>query len=54
VRQALNHRPLHPESDAYKKFIRQTMLKIEQISKKFPYFEVQKEIARCEDLLKTE
>jgi hypothetical protein len=53
VRQALNHRPFHPESEAYRAFISQTMLKIREISEKFPYFEVEKEIAQCEALLQT-
>lgn len=35
---ALNHRPLHPESDAYQNFINQTMLKWKRLIDKFPYF----------------
>ncbi len=54
LRLALNHRPLHPESEEYRRFVRQNMLKLQQLSEKFPYFELEKEIAACEALLKTE
>lgn len=35
---ALNHKPFQPESDAYKRFINQTLLKKEQLQRKFPNF----------------
>jgi hypothetical protein len=54
VRLNLNHRPLHPDSEAYKDFVRQNMLKLQQLCEKFPYFELEKEIAQCEALLKEE
>ena len=51
VMQALEHRPLHPESDEYRRFLRQTLLKIEDIQKENPYFESGKLIDRCHTLL---
>ncbi len=51
VVQALEHRPLHPESDEYRRFLRQTLLKIEDIQKEIPYFESGKLIDRCHTLL---
>lgn len=51
VTEALEHRPLHPESDEYQRFLRQTMLKIEEIRKEFPYFEARNLIDRCHTLL---
>ena len=35
----LQHRPLFPASDEYKSFLRQTVLKIEQLKRKYPYLE---------------
>ena len=51
IRRALNHRPFHPESEEYKRFIRQTLLKIEAIKEKMPYFDTQKELSQCHTLL---
>ena len=36
VAKALSHRPLHPESAAYREFLRQTMLKLERLTEKYP------------------
>lgn len=44
VRKALNHRPFNPESEAYRKFIVQTLLKIERITQKFSSFDTENEI----------
>lgn len=44
VRKALNHRPFNPESEAYRKFIVQTLLKIERITKNFSSFDTENEI----------
>lgn len=44
IQKALQHKPFHPESDAYKQFLLQTLLKMEQLTKKFPYFDLEKEI----------
>ena len=41
---ALNHRPLNKQSDSYRQFISQTLLKIEQLSAKMPYICFKKEI----------
>ena len=40
---AMEHRPFNPESEAYKKFLSQTLLKIEEHKRKFPYFDCGKE-----------
>jgi hypothetical protein len=45
VHKALQHRPPHPESEAYQRFIVQTLLKAKHISEKFPYFDISKEIS---------
>ena len=39
IQKALNHKPFQPESEAYKQFISQTLLKIERLNEKFPYFD---------------
>ena len=44
VAKALSHRPLHPESAAYRDFLRQTMLKMERLNEKFPYFDMTNEV----------
>ncbi|MCD7977465.1 MAG: GSCFA domain-containing protein [Tannerellaceae bacterium] len=49
IQKALNHKPFHPESEAYQSFITQTLLKAEQIMEKFPYFQLSEEI----ELLRT-
>jgi len=40
---AIEHRPLTPESEQYKYFLSQTLLKIEEHTKKFPYFDTANE-----------
>ena len=37
LKQMLHHKPLFPDSDAYRKFERQRQLKIEELAEKFPY-----------------
>ena len=44
IQKAINHRPFQPESDAYKRFISQTLLKMERINEKFPSFDSTKEM----------
>lgn len=44
IRKALNHRPLHPESIGYQRFLEQTLLKIERFKEKMPSFDLSKEI----------
>lgn len=36
VKEALGHRPLHPESDEYKEFLRKTQERFEALKKKYP------------------
>ena len=52
IKKALNHKPFDPESEAYRNFLSQIVLKIAQIKEKFPYLEVQKELELCESRLK--
>ena len=44
IQKAINHRPFQPESEAYKRFISQTLLKMERINEKFPSFDSTKEM----------
>ena len=43
IRKAIDHKPFHPGSPAYKVFVSQTLLKMEYLSEKFPFFDVSKE-----------
>ena len=52
VKKALEHRPFNPESEAYRRFLSQIVLKIVRLKEKFPYLEVQKEMELCESRLK--
>ncbi|RHO74172.1 GSCFA domain protein [Parabacteroides sp. AF48-14] len=45
IQKAINHKPFQPESEAYKHFISQTLLKMERLNEKFPYFDMTNEIA---------
>ena len=47
IKKMLEHRPLHPESDEYARFLHQIVLKIETLSEKCPYFEFEKEKELC-------
>ncbi len=40
---AINHKPFQPASEVHKQFIRQTLLKMEQLQEKFPFFDMEKE-----------
>ena len=51
VRKALAHRPLHPESEQYKRFLGQIVLKMERLNGKYPYFDFQNERESCLTLL---
>lgn len=44
IQKAINHKPFQPESEAYKQFISQTLLKMERLNEKFPYFDMTNEI----------
>ncbi|MDH6356666.1 GSCFA domain-containing protein [Parabacteroides sp. PF5-9] len=43
IRKAIDHKPFQPGSAAYKQFIMQTLLKIERLKEKFPFFDLIKE-----------
>ncbi len=49
---AINHRPLHPESKAYKDFLSQTLLKMERLRGKFPSFDCTEEMEIIKSKLK--
>lgn len=51
IDKALHHKPFRPESDAYRHFLTQIMLRIERMKKNFPYIDAQKEIELCHTLL---
>ena len=52
IKKGIAHKPFSPESDAYRKFLSQIVLKIVQLKEKLPYLEVRKEIELCESRLK--
>ncbi|MFA6871167.1 MAG: GSCFA domain-containing protein [Bacteroidaceae bacterium] len=52
VAQGIAHRPFSPESEKYKSFLRQIVLKIARLKEKYPYLDVEKERTICHTLLK--
>lgn len=44
IQLAINHRPFNTETDEYKLFLKQTLLKLETFSSKYPYIYCEKEI----------
>ncbi|WP_029903567.1 GSCFA domain-containing protein [Prevotella sp. 10(H)] len=48
---ALNHRPFNTETDEYKHFLRQTLLKLKAFDEKYPYICCSDEISGLEDLI---
>lgn len=52
VRKGLSHKPFNPESEAYRSFLSQIVLKIYGWKEKLPYIDVQNEIEICETRLK--
>ena len=52
VRGALNHKPRNPDSEAYKDFLRKTLLKLEQLKEKYPKLAVETEYKKIVGLLK--
>jgi hypothetical protein len=52
IKKALAHKPFYPDSEAYRKFLSQIVLKIARIKEKLPYLEVKKELELCECRLK--
>lgn len=45
ISKAINHTPFNTQNKQYKDFIFQTLLKMECIKEKFPYFDIEKEIS---------
>ena len=43
----LSHKPFHPDSEAYQRFLGQIVLKIERLIGKYPYLDFQKETELC-------
>ena len=43
ITKAVLHRPFNPQSEAYRQFILQTLLKMERLNEKFPFFDFSKE-----------
>lgn len=52
IRKGIEHRPFNAESEAYRHFLSQILLKIEILKEKFPYLDVQNEISLCQTRLK--
>lgn len=52
IRQALEHRPFHPESPAYKSFLTQIVLRINRLTEKYPTLDFRKELKLCHTRLK--
>lgn len=44
ILKAINHKPFNPSSEQYRNFILQTLLKMERITDKIPYFDIANEI----------
>lgn len=51
IQKALRHKPFQPESETYKRFISQTLLKMERIKEKFPFFDLTNEIGTIKSKL---
>lgn len=47
IQKALAHKPFHPGSLEYKRFLGQIVLKIDELSRKYPYLDLQKERELC-------
>jgi len=45
----INHKPFNPQSETYKQFVTQTLLKIEQLIEKRPYLCFEKEIKKLKE-----
>ena len=52
IRKALAHKPFRPESEEYKRFLGQIVLKIDQLNGKYPYLDFEKEKELCHIRLK--
>ncbi|MBQ1664435.1 MAG: hypothetical protein II061_00050, partial [Bacteroidaceae bacterium] len=47
VQSALEHKPFHPEAEAYQQFIQQTIQKINYIKQKCPDINLDTELSQC-------
>lgn len=47
INKALQHKPFRPDSEQHKRFLTQIVLKIEQLKRKYPFLDVEKEIRLC-------
>lgn len=52
IRRALAHKPFQPDSEEYKRFLGQIVLKIDRLNGKYPYLDFQKERELCRIRLK--
>ena len=52
IRRGLAHKPFHPDSEEYKRFLGQIVLKIDRLNGKYPYLDFQKERELCHIRLK--
>lgn len=52
IRKGLNHKPFDAQSEAYRNFLSQIVLKINRLKEKLPYFDLQKELEQCQARLK--
>lgn len=52
IRKGLNHKPFDPQSESYRKFLSQILLKIDILKEKLPYLDVENEKLLCQTLLK--
>ena len=43
IRKSLEHRPLHPDGEMYSQFLKDTLLKLDTFSKKYPAISCQEE-----------
>lgn len=52
IQKAINHKPFQPHSEAYRRFILQTLLKMERLSEKIHSFDISKEMEVVKSKLK--
>ena len=52
IEKAINHKPFQPESEGYKRFMLQTLSKMEQLKNKMASFDIEKEIELVKSKLK--
>lgn len=52
IHRDINHKPFYPGSEEHKRFLEQIVLKINQLQRKYPNFDVEKELQICLTRLK--